>query len=117
MYFRLPVFHESFAAVPIRMRPVALCEYVLYSIVRPRLHDTTGCQTGYSTGLTNGCIVLVGFNKPSALASNTDWINIVCIKACASIFICRCRVRYSFAACQLLAFAAGTIVFTCRERI
>jgi len=23
----------------------------------PRLHDTDGCQTGYTTGLTTGCIV------------------------------------------------------------
>jgi len=24
---------------------------------KPRLHDTTGCQTGLITGLTTGCIV------------------------------------------------------------
>ena len=26
-------------------------------IVKPRLHDTTGCQSGCITGLTTGCIV------------------------------------------------------------
>jgi len=26
-------------------------------VVRPRLHDTAGCQTSCQTGLTTGCIV------------------------------------------------------------
>jgi len=26
-------------------------------VVKPRLHDTTGCQTPLTTGLTTGCIV------------------------------------------------------------
>jgi len=32
---------------------------MLYSCVpvKPRLHDTTCCQTGCQTGLTTGCIV------------------------------------------------------------
>ena len=25
--------------------------------LKPRLHDTAGCQTGCATGLTTGCIV------------------------------------------------------------
>jgi len=29
----------------------------LSEIVKPRLHDTTCCQTGCQTGLTTGCIV------------------------------------------------------------
>jgi len=28
-----------------------------HSFFKPRLHDTTCCQTGLTTGLTNGCIV------------------------------------------------------------
>ena len=32
--------------------------YILMPIVViPHLHDTTGCQTGYTTGMTTGCIV------------------------------------------------------------
>jgi len=27
------------------------------TVLKPRLHDTTCCQTGYHTGLTTGCIV------------------------------------------------------------
>jgi len=27
--------------------------------LKPRLHDTTCCQTGCQTGLTTGCIVLL----------------------------------------------------------
>jgi len=26
-------------------------------LVKPRLHDTAGCETGCQTGLTTGCIV------------------------------------------------------------
>jgi len=26
-------------------------------VIKPRLHDTTGCQFGCQTGLTTGCIV------------------------------------------------------------
>jgi len=31
--------------------------YSLFFCLIPRLHDTTGCQTGSTTGLTTGCIV------------------------------------------------------------
>jgi len=30
---------------------------LLKKILKVRLHDTTGCQTGYTTGLTTSCIV------------------------------------------------------------
>jgi len=34
------------------------CAFLIYCFIGiPRLHDTTGCQTGYTTGLTTGCIV------------------------------------------------------------
>ena len=29
-------------------------------IVKPRLHDTTSCQSGWTTGFTTGCIVQMG---------------------------------------------------------
>jgi len=28
-----------------------------HRFLKPRLHDTTCCQTGLTTGLTTGCIV------------------------------------------------------------
>jgi len=31
--------------------------------LRPRLHDTTGCQAGCSTGLTTGCIAETEFHS------------------------------------------------------
>jgi len=38
----------------IKMR---LMDVVLFVTVIPHLHDTTGCQTGSTTGLTTGCIM------------------------------------------------------------
>jgi len=40
---------------------ISNCYPLVVSVVKPRLHDTTGCQTGcetgLTTGLTTGCIV------------------------------------------------------------
>jgi len=33
--------------------------------VKPRLHDTTGCQTGCQTALTTGCIVYANIQQPA----------------------------------------------------
>jgi len=38
------------------VRPTCACK-ILLGPVKPRLHDTTGCQTGCQTGLATGCIV------------------------------------------------------------
>jgi len=39
----------------LEMGAKAVVAFVIF--VKPRLHDTAGCQTGCTTGLTTGCIV------------------------------------------------------------
>ena len=45
----------------VKARVVTFCTQVGYTkpsvSLKPRLHDTTGCQVGCQTGLTTGCIV------------------------------------------------------------
>ena len=38
-----------------KLKCVSYC--ILLLLLKPRLHDTAGCQTGCTTGLTTGCIV------------------------------------------------------------
>ena len=39
---------------------------VYYGAFKPRLHDTTRCQTGCQYGLTTGCLIVQPVGQPSA---------------------------------------------------
>jgi len=44
------------------------------SVLRPRLHDTTGCQAGWTTGMTTGWMFLYDAASCSRLHVWTTWM-------------------------------------------
>jgi len=40
--------------------------------LKPHLHDTAGCQTGYQTGMTTGCSIVQPVGQPAASCIQTS---------------------------------------------
>jgi len=51
-------------------RTIFAFNIILIAILKPRLHDTAGCQIGCTTGLTTGCIVYTNITRLSNRVDN-----------------------------------------------
>ena len=78
--------------------------------LKPRLHDTTGCQTRCQTGLTTGCIVYTNI-QPVVKAGSTNGCIVYtagCQTGCTTRFHNRLNEQWLFVqhGCQIGCTAA-----------
>jgi len=72
--------------------------------VKPRLHDTTGCQTGLTTGLTNGFIVYTaGCQTVSQPGLITAWTNSCSFNTVVKKSPKMCRLRTIAQLCRAIS--------------
>jgi len=64
--------------------------------LKPRSHDTTGCQTGFQIGLTTGCIVYTNIQPATGLTTGCIMYTAGCQTGCTTRFDNRLNDEWLF---------------------